>query len=502
MDEATSGVQPTSYLLIQNPGEAPPDGFMVFGVSTTAGTGGGTIGQFGSGNKHAINLCLRNKIDPIIFAGMERLSFFIKPDTLDDGLTKKNYGRVFCRVTNSTTQKKKTVDLNASVDYGKFDWNELAMGLREFVSNALDRTIRQDGSFHKALEEKRLTIEIVDASQVRAKSGYTRVYLPLTPDVNQFYLELPKRFLHFSEPDLLKTVILPKRDRNVSEKRVAVIYKKGVFVREITDYDMPSIFDYNFGDELKLDESRVVSDYEVKEAATKALRAADSDTLCKLFQAAIRKDKVWELTFEQFYLSTERIYDAALRTKAKEQWKDGWDKALTAEGYSRENTVLAHEEDGLVEYAESKGHKVLMVESTTLVNAAKENSVATVAKVLDPLEAKGRKSVDLLPAAQEAVDIVWDKLEKIGVTGSKKKPPVKCFAQIMTQQATTHGFYEDGTVFINEQHANAGINKLLLETALEEIGHHVTQAADLSLDFQGYFRKVIVEMWWKEDGKA
>ena len=48
------------YLLVQNPGVAPVEGYTLLGVSTTRNCGvAGTIGQFGSGAKHAINTLLR-----------------------------------------------------------------------------------------------------------------------------------------------------------------------------------------------------------------------------------------------------------------------------------------------------------------------------------------------------------------------------------------------------------------------------------------------------------
>ena len=48
------------FLLVQNPGVAPVEGFTLLGVSTTRDCGvEGAIGQFGSGNKHAINVLLR-----------------------------------------------------------------------------------------------------------------------------------------------------------------------------------------------------------------------------------------------------------------------------------------------------------------------------------------------------------------------------------------------------------------------------------------------------------
>ena len=36
-------------------------------------------------------------------------------------------------------------DLGFVLDYGKQDWNEPALALREFVSNAIDRSIRERG---------------------------------------------------------------------------------------------------------------------------------------------------------------------------------------------------------------------------------------------------------------------------------------------------------------------------------------------------------------------
>jgi hypothetical protein len=48
------------FLCVQNFGVAPIEGYLLLGVSTTRDCGvSGTIGQFGSGAKHAINTLLR-----------------------------------------------------------------------------------------------------------------------------------------------------------------------------------------------------------------------------------------------------------------------------------------------------------------------------------------------------------------------------------------------------------------------------------------------------------
>jgi hypothetical protein len=82
------------YLMIQNVGVAPVEGYTVLGVSTTRDCGkANAIGQFGSGGKHSVNLLLRNGLPPVVFCGGLRLEFYVVPEKVDDGLTVKSYGR-------------------------------------------------------------------------------------------------------------------------------------------------------------------------------------------------------------------------------------------------------------------------------------------------------------------------------------------------------------------------------------------------------------------------
>ena len=72
----------------------------------------------------------------------------------------------------------------------------------------------------------------MEESQVRAKKDHTRVFLPLNAEVLEFYNNLGKWFLHFSEPESLSKAILPKKNRNLGDRKAAVIYRRGVRVRE------------------------------------------------------------------------------------------------------------------------------------------------------------------------------------------------------------------------------------------------------------------------------
>jgi len=269
-----------AYLKIENIGVCPPEGFTVLGVSLAdTSNNEGVIGQFGSGNKHGVAVCLRAGLAPVVFAGSLKMEFSTKPQTVTDGLASKDFGRVVVKYGGSDpitgADRSSTEDLGFVLDYGRQDWQEVALALREFVSNAIDRSIREKGDWSG------VKIEIVDESQVRAKRDYTRVLVPMNAELLEFFNNLGKWFLHFSEPESLNKAILPKRNRNLSERKAAVIYRRGVRVREFESSDTESLFDYNL-DDLTIDEARKASDWDVKHHCGKALANADRDIVAGL----------------------------------------------------------------------------------------------------------------------------------------------------------------------------------------------------------------------------
>jgi len=197
------------FLCIQNPGVAPVEGFTLLGVSTTRDCGvEGTIGQFGSGNKHAINVLLRAGLKVIVYCGKTRLDFQTRDEEVDDGIVRKPIKRVVCKLGGTSTR---TIDLGWVLDFGAIDWTDLGMALREFISNAVDRTIREEnGAFIPAMLDGRLAVAPVCDEKAKAKDGYTRVYVEINDGVQRYYDELPKRFLHFShDPSQLGRSFLP-----------------------------------------------------------------------------------------------------------------------------------------------------------------------------------------------------------------------------------------------------------------------------------------------------
>jgi hypothetical protein len=482
-----------AYLKIENPGAVPPDAFTVLGVSLAdTNNNPGVIGQFGSGSKHSVALLLRNALQPIVFAGTLKLEFSTRPQVVSDAQATKQFERVVVKYggTDAVTgsSRSSTEDLGFVLEFGRLDWDDVAMALREFVSNAIDRSIREVGDWSG------VTVEIVNDSQVRAKAGFTRVFVPLTAEVLAFYNQLGKWFLHFNEPESLTKAILPKKNRNLSDRKAAVIYRRGVRVREFESSDTESLFDYNL-DDLRIDESRRASDWDVKHGAGKALASAEKTTLAILFDRLLNTTTpAWEFGFDIYSMSPSGGDSSEDLTQRRKNWSEalaqvaGLDAVLTGKGTK--------------DQLERKGF-VPVVAPENLVSAAGMYGVATSASVLSVDELIGREISDATPDAQASVDFVWSLLEEIGLTNGKEKPPVRSFTSILDGGVMLDGYYRDGTVYINRDLAGAAylvagqkaLSDRLLKVALEEVAHYATNGAtDNSRDFQDYVLEVAVKL--------
>lgn len=480
----------SAYLMIENPGVCPPQGFTVLGVSLAdTSSQRGVIGQFGSGNKHGVNVLLRHDIAPVVYTGTLRLEFFTRPQTISDSKASKEFSRVCVRyggtdpVTGSS--KSSTEDLGFVLEYGRLDWDEVALALREFVSNSIDRSIRELGDWSG------VKIEVVDESRVRAKRDHTRVFVPLTPEVLKFYTDLGKWFLHFSEPGSLDKAILPKRNRNLGERQSAVIYRRGVRVREFTSSDTESLFDYNLND-LRLDEARKASDWDVKHHAGRALANGDKEVLSIFFEKLLNSDKLfWEYGFDNYALSPS--YDDS--SEVEQQRRDNWQEAFSQ--VAGEKAVLTGEKT--LDQLQRKGYKPVEAPEA-IITAASRYGVQNAAAVLSADEMVGREVTEPSPDAQAAVDFTWSVIESVGLTNGKTKPPVKCFTSILDAGTMLNGYFRDGVVYINADLGGSSsdfggsLSNRLVKVALEETTHHCTGATDNSRDFQDFLLELATKL--------
>lgn len=518
-----------AYLKIENPGVAPSEAFTLLGASTKrASENGQTIGKFGSGNKHGVAVMLRHRLNPVVFAGNLKLEFGTRSQGVDTGISQHQFERVFVKYGGKDAQgvnRSSTEDLGFVLEYGATDWLGVDLALREFISNSIDRAIdegehafasqfcqnktsefvaaaKQRGTEENAewleamktyresaTDYKNVVVEVVNDSQVRAKAGFTRVFIPLSQEVFLFYNNLGKWFLHFSEPESLKLTILPKKDRNFDGRQAAVIYRRGVRVREFTSSDVPSLFDYNL-ESLQLDESRKVDDWNVLYHASEALSRGDESNIIRLWQSFLDDqivDKVyWEHSFNSYGLESGL-------SRSKEVWASAFQKV------AGENAVVSTKKGG--EMAARKGFKVIEVPES-FVAVAEKTGILTPSKVLTQDDREGRDIFDATPDADAAVDFAWDVVTKYNVANGRTRPAVKTFRKIMEGGSQTLGFYRDNTVFINQDIAGHGsltlgwhgMSQQLLVTAMEEVTHHVTGSVDGARDFQDFLLNLTVYM--------
>lgn len=516
-----------NFLKIENPGVADPSAFTLLGASTSRDSeNSNTIGKFGSGNKHGVAVCLRHDAAPIVFAGSLRLTFGTTDVTVDTGLRSKSFARVNVKYAGKDRDGKSrtaTEDLGFVLEYGSADWSGIDLALREFVSNAIDRAIEEAevkfitgwnqengitdvsqvyGSvrerFELALAEYRrtarpwndVTIEIVSENQVRAKDGFTRVFVPLTEDVFSFYSNLNRWFLHFAEPDAIHQVILPKTRRNLNGRKAAVIYRRGVRVREFESSDTESLFDYNLND-LVLDEARKVDDWKVKHAAASALKDAPGEVLASVIRSFGDDRPYWEHSFDSYGLTDDCWNDLSEKVASREA---AW--AYAIKSVFGDNGVLTSVNNTTeAEIVTRKGFKAIPV-SDAFVKAGSKFKVKTAGDVLSQDDRAGRTIQDADPAAVNAVAFAWNLILAAGLHNGRVKPDVKTFTAIMNGGSQTLGFYRDSVVYLNRDVTGEAskVSQQLLVTALEECVHHCTGATDCSRDFQDFLLNLCVKL--------
>jgi hypothetical protein len=473
-----------NYLLIQNIGNAPVEGYTLLGMTTTRDCGvAGTSGQFGSGAKHAINVLLRAGMKFWIYCGKNRLEFYTKDVTVNDGLVEKAVRRVMCRLSGPTSNR--VIDCGWVLDFGAIDWNETSMALREFVSNAIDRTIRQEGGFVEPIKNGNLAVIPQTEDQRRAKDGYTRIYVEMTPEVQKYFGELPKRFLHFSSnPGQVAQGLLLKADRNLGNGLTPMIYRCGILVREISETKDPSLFDYNFEpSELSIDECRNSSEYSTRAECARKLRKASADVLTVVYASLIQGAQTFESNLDQHYLCPS--WDTP-QEEEKKNWQEGWEQAS-------EGAVLCDEEaTQTVKFVQRKGHKAQTVKASAWVGAAEQFGVKTATAILDAGEQKGRETIPASHAAIKAVDIAWSWMEQLEMTQGKDKPLVACYRDIMSAESSVMGYQADGMVYLREDISDA-VTKFTLKVAYEEVVHYITGATDNSRDFQNFLIDCFIE---------
>lgn len=472
------------YLMIENPGEAQPEAFTLLGASTSRNSGNNRIiGKFGTGNKNSIATLLRHNVFPTAMCGTRRMDFnFVEQD-----MEGSKFRRVIVKYNGKRSQ-----ELGFVVEHGEIDWDKPEMALREFVSNAIDRAIvvgerifaekHPDESIEEyrktAKDYEKILVSKVDA--IRGKSGTTRVFIPMNDTIENFISNFNKWFLHFSDPLSLNKKVLEKTNRNFTGN-TAVIYRKGVFVREVIMPNNPSLFDYNI-DDLPIDDCRKVDDWIVKDAAAKALAASDQPTLSKFFISLLNGKVYWEHGFDSYSMNSE------INDKQKTNWQDAFKTIKNGVACRRANPVN--------QIIEKKGYQVVEA-SEGVYESLHRHGVMTPEKIVSNHESMGTIISETRAEAVVLRDKIWDLVCSFKMNDGKQKPDVKCFKKAVSANNILYGYTDKDVIFLNEDHVSLPPNRHILTTVLEEIDHYVTGATDCSKDFQQWLLDLCASMMEK-----
>jgi hypothetical protein len=454
------------YLLIENQGVAPIESFTVLGDSGTRHRDdAGLIGQFGSGNKHAINVCLRNNLPVYIYLEKTQLEFFYETKRVKeaDGTYRESYP-VKCRLSGASNR---TINCGWTLEFGAIDWTKISMALREFISNALDCS-------------KIMGTEAVVKPEAnkRAKKGTTRIFIDFGNEaVKSYYADLGKHFLHFSnDPSQSSETFLRKNPDAVGP----LVYFEGALINELRA-TVSSAFDYNFKKgEIRIDECRNLDEYALRARIAQLINTAPPEVIARFFEEMSQGD-VYEASLDEFYLNYSQ------GEQQKENWKEAW-TSFAGDAVIATETMA---NSGIAQHAEAKGHRVKAVKSDAFVKAARSMGVKDITTVIGSHAASGKIECEATTEALEAVNTVWEWCERLNMTSRKDKPIVMSFRDIMDGESECLGYWKHGgkEIFIRDDIAG----KIALKTAMEEVAHYITGATDCSRDFQNFLIDLIVE---------
>lgn len=217
------------YLMIENPGVAPIEGFTLAGATNKGPDSPRLIGCFGTGTKESAFMLMRGGRYPIVYCGKDKIEWHTRGKMIEG----KEHMEVFFSVNGKAPKSTQ-----CTINKGRLDWDSDWMAVREYVSNALDAV---DGDHTK------VTVRLVEPGQVRAAAGKTRVFIPhWQGDVQEM---LDKLFLHWRGiGDPYQAMVIDKPVPGPVK-----FYRRGVLIREVANES--SMFDYNFAD-MKIDEAR------------------------------------------------------------------------------------------------------------------------------------------------------------------------------------------------------------------------------------------------------
>lgn len=439
------------YLAIRNIGKTDPQVFTTLGVSS-ARDDDSKIGQFGSGSKHGILIALRTDTEIAITTG----TTVITPLSDEDVINNKIYRRVHFHVTDANSGSDVIERSSMTLDFGSLDWNGAYMMLREFISNALD-AVAGRWSDMSVFIAPGIPDPKVLASLSPEQTDNTTVYIELTPEVRAIFNEISNYFLHVSGKQNERIISKPQPCR-------MKMYRMGVFVSEHDG--VPSLYDYNGDHEMKIDESRNMSSYNLRSAVSEIMDKADDATLLSCYKNIIlygmQHGECFEHQFNYWRLKKHLLVRAL------------------EEMYGKDTCYAANE--FMAAALRRKGYTVVVFPTclSSWYTAINEYNFSKCAeRVLDANVVNMKQIQQVAKSARSTVDKVVDFLDREGfIHKSDKTFSVYTYQEVKIDNQSPLGYTDMKDIYLQAEQLNNVV------TILEEVLHLYTGYRDETRDFQ------------------
>lgn len=453
------------YLKIENPGVVGSDLLSIVGASTARGSNN-LIGQFGSGFKYSVSLLLRNSLDFRLFVGKDGFTFEVDERTSKDVVGRAiTINEVVMKQVAGSSRKRRNMGFD--MGFGALDWDNVGMACREFISNAADASMLVNSNYEGVV------VELVEDNQVRAKDGFTRIFIQANDEIRRYFNNLNNNFLIFSNPNP-PTII---RKGGVSPLK---IYRKGVLVGE---FEQQSIFNYNI-DELTLRESRTIEYSEACEAAARTLKYTDEMYLQLYLEAVRDKTTCFETSLHPGYFRFWS-YD-----KPNPAWTTAFRRVF--------GDSIVCDNDYVADVVKRKGLRAARIDAR-YTSSFQSAGIKVAEDVLDTYEIAGREKFSLTSDQLSYCNRVWEVLVGLGVTNGKPFPNVEGFHDLMNAESSLHGYWDDArkVIGINKNVVDSG-GYFFITTFVEEVAHYVTGSGDNTRDFQEYAFNIVGKLLARE----
>jgi hypothetical protein len=350
------------------------------------------------------------------------------------------------------------------LEHGTQDWTTIQMALREFVANAIDRTLRNGDRVPEDI-----VIHKVDAPAFSA--GYTRIFIPWTDEIGTWLNNIGHYFLHFTSNNWKDSSVI--RKNRIDKPRY---YKQGVLVHN--EGGQSSLFDYNFKD-IRLDESRNADSYACLSKAASLLAISGELVARKTLNAVFSGVSCTEVT---------RFYSCNLGASVEDRHAADW---LNAFHHLYGSTAAIYNTSGIDGHLSKRGFKPVLLTNKEWYQFLTNCHIPNAETILSNEELTIPNASEPTPAQVAMLKRVWNDLSALGLLNCASLPRLKQYFLLMDADSKQEfGQYKNGTVYVH----NTLDGQILYKVILEEITHHITRAGDLSRAIQDYLFTAITKL--------